>query len=97
MKIALADINEAGLQSVAEQVTRITGDPNNVLVVPTDVSKLQEVVSLRDKVYDHWGEVSSQRSAVVLAWLPALLFQLPHFSSLLPTPSHISNGMNSFP
>ncbi|KAK7689848.1 hypothetical protein QCA50_006487 [Cerrena zonata] len=58
MKIALADVNEAGLEAVATEVTKISGDANNVLVVPTDVSKLEDVVRLRDRVYDQWGEVA---------------------------------------
>jgi hypothetical protein len=28
-----------------------------VLVIPTDVSKVEEVVKLRDTVYETWGEV----------------------------------------
>ncbi len=27
------------------------------MIIPTDVSKLEEVVRLKDKVYDTWGEV----------------------------------------
>lgn len=29
----------------------------NVLIVPTDVSKLEQVVSLKNKVYETWDEV----------------------------------------
>lgn len=29
----------------------------NIMIVPTDVSRLDEVVRLRDKVYEAWGEV----------------------------------------
>ncbi len=57
MKIAIADINEEGLAETRKEVAAIVGEPN-VLVIPTDVSKLDEVVHLRDKVYEHWGEVS---------------------------------------
>ena len=66
MKLALADINAPRLQEAAKEIAKIVGEPN-ILVVPTDVSKLNEVVHLRDKVYEAWGEVSSQRSAVVSA------------------------------
>ena len=90
MKIALADVNQAGLEAVGAEVTRIVGDPNNVLVIPTDVSKLEEVVHLRDKVYDQWGEVSSQHSAVYSARLPVLFFQLPGSLSSSSLESHIS-------
>jgi len=57
LKIALADVNEGQLETAGKDISAIVGDAN-VLVVPTDVSKLEEVVRLRDKVYEAWGEVS---------------------------------------
>lgn len=57
LKIAVADVSEDKLKEVGKDVAKIVGDAN-VLVVPTDVSKLDEVVRLRDKVYEQWGEVS---------------------------------------
>ena len=66
MKLALADIDKQRLAEAAREVATLIGEPN-ILVVPTDVSKLDQVVHLRDKVYEAWGEVSSQRSAVVSA------------------------------
>ncbi|KAI5989113.1 hypothetical protein EDD15DRAFT_2389183 [Pisolithus albus] len=57
LKIALADVNEEGLTAAGKEVTAIAGD-GNVLVIPTDVSKIEEVVRLRDKVYEAWGEVA---------------------------------------
>lgn len=57
LKIAIADVAEDKLKQVGQDVARIVGDAN-VLVVPTDVSRLEEVVRLRDKVYEQWGEVS---------------------------------------
>jgi len=56
LKIAIADVNETQLRQVGEEVAKIAGE-SNVLVVPTDVSKLDDVVRLRDKVYEAWGEV----------------------------------------
>lgn len=56
MKIGLADVNEKQLRAAGEEVASIVGE-SNVLVVPTDVSKLDEVVRLRDRVYEAWGEV----------------------------------------
>ncbi|KAH8085952.1 NAD-P-binding protein [Cristinia sonorae] len=56
MKIVIADVNVAGLKKVAKEVAQIIGE-NNVLAVPTDVSKLEDVVRLKDKVYETWGEV----------------------------------------
>ena len=57
MKIAVADVSLEGLQETGKEVAAIVGE-SNVLVVPTDVSKLEDVVRLRDKVYELWGEVS---------------------------------------
>lgn len=57
MKIAVADVNEKQLRETGDEIAKIIGE-TNVLVVPTDVSKLDEVVRLRDKVYEAWGEVS---------------------------------------
>ncbi|TFY61226.1 hypothetical protein EVJ58_g4648 [Rhodofomes roseus] len=57
MKIAIADVNEETLNKVGAEVTKVVGE-GNVLVVPTDVSKLEDVVRLRDKVYEAWGEVA---------------------------------------
>ena len=57
MKIAVADVNLDGLAETGKEVAAIVGEAN-VLVVPTDVSNLEQVVRLRDKVYEAWGEVS---------------------------------------
>ncbi|KAI9573507.1 NAD(P)-binding protein [Boletus coccyginus] len=57
LKIALADILEDVLAQTAEEVAAIVGDAN-VLVIPTDVSKIGDVQRLRDKVYEAWGEVA---------------------------------------
>ncbi|GJJ15310.1 putative secondary metabolism biosyntheticenzyme [Clathrus columnatus] len=57
LKIALADITAEQLEAVGREVAAIVG-PNNVLVVPTDVSDLQQVQALKEKVMDTWGEVA---------------------------------------
>ncbi|PFH54041.1 hypothetical protein AMATHDRAFT_136617 [Amanita thiersii Skay4041] len=57
LKVAIADVQQDGLQAVGKELAAIVGEVN-VLVVPTDVSKLEEVVRLRDKVYEAWGEVA---------------------------------------
>lgn len=56
--MALADIDEPRLVEAGRKCAEIVG-ANNVLVVPTDVSKLEQVVQLRDRVYEAWGEVRS--------------------------------------
>lgn len=64
MKIALADVLEDVLAETAKEVAAIVGDAN-VLVIPTDVSKIGDVQRLRDKVYEAWGEVSSFRHKAI--------------------------------
>lgn len=56
LKIAIADCDEKNLTQVGIELTTLIGQ-SNVLVIPTDVSKLDQVVKLRDKVYETWGEV----------------------------------------
>jgi len=57
LKLALADVMENELAAVGKEVTALVGEAN-VLVIPTDVSKIDQVVRLRDKVYEAWGEVA---------------------------------------
>ncbi|KAJ8591102.1 NAD(P)-binding protein [Rhizopogon salebrosus TDB-379] len=57
LKIAMADVVEDVLVSAAKEVITIAGEAN-VLVIPTDVSSIDDVVRLRDKVYEAWGEVA---------------------------------------
>ncbi|KAF8872246.1 hypothetical protein BD779DRAFT_351035 [Infundibulicybe gibba] len=57
LKIAIADVNVAALESTGKQLATMVGAAN-VLVVPTDVAQLEQVVRLRDKVYEAWGEVA---------------------------------------
>jgi hypothetical protein len=56
----------------------------NVLVVPTDVSNLEQVVKLRDRVYEAWGEVSLNfRSRFFINWVFVQIISSPiyHFES----------------
>ncbi|KAG1784656.1 uncharacterized protein HD556DRAFT_1426833 [Suillus plorans] len=57
LKIAMADVMEDVLAFAAKEVISIVGEAN-VLVIPTDVSNIDDVVRLRDKVYEAWGEVA---------------------------------------
>lgn len=61
MKIAIADVNVDGLNKTAKDVAVVVGE-TNVIAIPTDVSQLDQVVRLRDRVYEAWGEVSEQQS-----------------------------------
>jgi len=65
---------------VGKALAEIVGEAN-VLVVPTDVSKLEEVVRLRDKVYEDWGEVSS----IICSTHKTLLHLDAHWHRRLPS------------
>jgi NAD(P)-dependent dehydrogenase (short-subunit alcohol dehydrogenase family) len=59
MKICLADIDMARLQTAATAVeAAATGSSSAVIAVRTDVAKLAEVQHLKDRVYDAFGEVA---------------------------------------
>jgi len=57
LKVAIADINVNALEIFSKELCGAHGE-GNVLAVPTDVSKLEDVVHLRDRVYEAWGEVA---------------------------------------
>ncbi|KAG8899308.1 hypothetical protein FRC01_010591 [Tulasnella sp. 417] len=57
LRIVMADVNEDDLKASAEEIAKIGGQ-NNVLVIPTDVSQIDQVERLRDQVYEHYGEVN---------------------------------------
>ena len=57
LKIAIADVNEEGLNQTAKEVAQIVGEAN-LITLPTDVTQLDQVERLRDRVYEAWGEVS---------------------------------------
>ena len=59
----MSDIAKDALEELGRGLVKIAGE-GNVLVVPTDVAKLDEVVRLRDKVYEVWGEVSAKLGCV---------------------------------
>ncbi|KAF9453150.1 NAD(P)-binding protein [Macrolepiota fuliginosa MF-IS2] len=57
LKIAIADVDEGKLRELGKEISDEIGE-QNVLIVPTDVSKLEQVQKLKEKVYDTWGEVA---------------------------------------
>jgi len=68
MKLALADVDEEGLRQTAQEVTSVIG-ASNVLVIPTDVANLDEVVKLKEKVFEAWDEVAVlMNNAGVATW-----------------------------
>jgi NAD(P)-dependent dehydrogenase (short-subunit alcohol dehydrogenase family) len=58
MKVCLADLEGEALQRGADEVAGVAGSPENVLAVATDVSRREDVVRLKDKVYAAFGEVA---------------------------------------
>jgi NAD(P)-dependent dehydrogenase (short-subunit alcohol dehydrogenase family) len=58
MKVCLADLDGEALQRSAEDVARAAGHAENVLAVAADVSRLEDVESLKEKVYGAFGEVA---------------------------------------
>lgn len=63
LKVAIADWNEELLDKVAKEITALVGEAN-VIAVKTDVSKLEDVVALKERVYEAWGEVRSKTYTV---------------------------------
>ncbi|KAG8978933.1 hypothetical protein FRB94_012226 [Tulasnella sp. JGI-2019a] len=57
LRIVLADIHEDDLKLAQEEIADIAG-PQNVLAVKADVSKIEEVIKLRDQVFETFGEVN---------------------------------------
>lgn len=86
LRIALADIQESKLNQVGREIAALAGK-GNVLVVPTDVSKVEEVVRLRDTVYETWGEVRLRTQIKG----PSIL--LSYSFSLLPPHSILDRGI----
>ncbi len=58
MKVCLSDIDGAALQLAAATVSKTARTAGNVIVVPADVSKAQDVERLKDSAYAAFGEVA---------------------------------------
>jgi NAD(P)-dependent dehydrogenase (short-subunit alcohol dehydrogenase family) len=78
LKVAIADINVKALEALAQELGAARGE-TNVLAVPTDVSKLEDVVRLRERVYEAWGEVSVVRRGLPSPSLLPPSLPPPHF------------------
>ena len=61
--MAIADLDAKGLEVLAKELGEAHGE-SNVLAIVTDVSKLDDVVRLRDRVSEAWGEVGWGNYAV---------------------------------
>jgi NAD(P)-dependent dehydrogenase (short-subunit alcohol dehydrogenase family) len=59
LRVSLADLGGNVLEQAAAEVASVAYQgAADVLIVPTDVSKLEEVQRLKDRVYEAFGEVS---------------------------------------
>jgi len=59
LRVCIADLSAERLERAAAEVTAVSsGGRDTVLTVPTDVSKLDQVQALKDKVYASFGEVA---------------------------------------
>lgn len=58
LKIVLVDIDETKLEAAAKSLAAKFGEAN-ILAVPTDVSKLDQVQALADRTLEAFGEVKS--------------------------------------
>jgi NAD(P)-dependent dehydrogenase (short-subunit alcohol dehydrogenase family) len=75
LKIVLADVDTDGLHTLGREIAAEIGE-HNVLVIPTDVSSLEQVQRLKDKTLETFGEVRTDPLppllraffAVVLFW-----------------------------
>jgi len=56
LRVVLADVDTENLHLLGREIADQGGE-QNVLVVPTDVSSLEQVQRLKDKAYEAFGEV----------------------------------------
>jgi NAD(P)-dependent dehydrogenase (short-subunit alcohol dehydrogenase family) len=57
LRVALADVDSAGLGATAQALVEAGHDPGHVLAQPTDVRLEAEVDALADRVFREWGQV----------------------------------------
>ncbi|HWK47716.1 MAG TPA: SDR family NAD(P)-dependent oxidoreductase [Stellaceae bacterium] len=57
MKLCLADIDAGALEAAAAKVAGHARRPADVVSLPTDVSRLEDVRRLKERAYDAFGEV----------------------------------------
>ena len=65
----MADVDEARLAHAAKEVGAIANvdGATNVIFVPTDVSQIDQVVRLKERVYETWGEVRDRHTGLSIA------------------------------
>jgi hypothetical protein len=57
MHVVIVDINEESLDKAVESIKGVSG-VGEVWGLKVDVSKIDEVVAMREKVFEEFGEVS---------------------------------------
>jgi NAD(P)-dependent dehydrogenase (short-subunit alcohol dehydrogenase family) len=57
MRVALADVDPAGLGDTGRLLIEAGTDPGDVLAQPTDVRLEADVDALADRVFEEWGQV----------------------------------------
>ncbi|WP_284944172.1 SDR family NAD(P)-dependent oxidoreductase [Acidisoma cladoniae] len=57
MRLVLADTDEAGLEKALTAMAAKTNAASGVIAMPTDVGRREDVIRLRDRAYDAFGEV----------------------------------------
>jgi len=63
MKLAIADTNESALNDVKKELVKAIGEQNLIAVV-CDVSNIEDVRKLRERVFEAWGEVRATINVV---------------------------------
>ncbi|CAG7853080.1 SubName: Full=Related to 20beta-hydroxysteroid dehydrogenase {ECO:0000313/EMBL:CCA70831.1} [Serendipita indica DSM 11827] len=58
LRIVLADNDQAALDKATAQVAAVANDSSHVIGIHADVSKMEDVVRLRERAFDAFGEVS---------------------------------------
>jgi NAD(P)-dependent dehydrogenase (short-subunit alcohol dehydrogenase family) len=58
MRLCLADANEAALDTAMAAIAARTNAASGVIAVPTDVSRRDDIVRLKDRAYETFGEVA---------------------------------------
>ena len=58
LRVCLADVSADALERAAASVSEVAKGSDSVLIQPTDVSRLESVQALKDKVYERFGEVA---------------------------------------
>jgi len=68
MKVVLADVNEPLLQKAQDKLQEAGVDKKNILLSTTDVTKIEQVQSLADKVFVQFGQVDVLHLNAGMGW-----------------------------